>query len=1474
MPRQSLLWTALPNGLTPDGRGARLSVLVSPRLDPEDAEPVLSSFRDFAAWPETLRRAALTVHAGAASIPLGDAHVDATLGVPDPATWRALLPGSTPVRPFAFRDRDRQGILSYDTVAIHGLAQRVYGRLAAAPDDELPTIAELLDDDDLAGLVAAVSEIDREFWSRAQGQRDVDAQRERWRENDFKGLEHPELARFQLFHTPASKATTQTVTPRDPRTAVTWRTYERAEIDAARWVRELDVHQIVAAMNQYPTLLRRLGLVLDFVVPRAELPTGADVPLSVSVELRPDERPAPSGGSPIPARAGGAPAASLVTRTRITRTAFAPVPRPASSPAEELRVRDGLLHLDPERFALLQADVDGAGHKLMNFARSLRAHAGTGQWRQVDPVTKLLRTAGAPALRTAGLMLVHRGRGTALGHAFDRNRELDEAVRGQPQAAGGVTPAALHAEDLVRGWRVDVWDRTTGRWRSLCERVATYDVGRGAVTLADVREEGTVRLAATSAADGSDPEVVRLHEALTVWNGWSLAARPVGRTVDVDDRALRDAEAEVPEGIPLRTAFVVAPGTLPKLRYGRSYAVRLRAVDLAGNSLPPSTGSHPGDEAAIAAATPFLRYEPVEPPAIALVGTGKDAVEEPAEGESMMRLAVRTLNDVFDDPAPTPMVARRWAVAPRTSATTAELHGALDGAAWGSAAQHALLVERDRELAQVPLELPSPLADPAQPVPAANYAILPPDATRLPYLPDPLCRSVAARLLNHPLIDAGESIVIPLYGDAPDANDRAWPDAAPFLVRVYEAEGERPRFDAASRTLLVPTPKAVRATLRLSTMLEPEALELLGVWHWIAEAERTPALRRRARRGRLWALTPWRDLEIVHAVQRPLLAPTITSLVPTRPAGVTWMRPGVDARVHRASTDRVELRAAWHEPRDVASAETPTDVVRTDVAFSVRVTDPLGYGGVVDHVVPDPADPDHIAFGPASSASAAEVRAARGRTHDFGDTRYRRVEYHLVATSRFREYMPRYLLVDEAVEEGDTTAPRTLEEHVTVAGPAVPCWVRSSAPPPAPEVLYVVPTFGWTRGADADGGRTSWRRGGGLRVWLDRPWNASGYGEMLAVVLPPAGRTTNLGHPSYEHTVTRWGNDPVWKSAFVSGVAPSARAFPLARTAPDPTGAWLPPGAPSTEADQPPGAFAVRALRHPGLAPGVAEGVVDVVPHDVFWDPDRRLWYCDIEVDFGGAYFPFVRLALARYQPVSAEGTHLSGIVVADVMALAPDRWLTVTRTSARERHVRVVGPTHTRSAGYDEAWTHRVGIINPAGQRQEVIASGISPTNVVEVWLEELAAGASEDFGWRRVADGAPTPELRPSSPLGGAVAKKTAAKTVAKGVAKTVAKGAAKTTQRRTAAEAERASRAHELVRRRDYDAVVAESLLDTVFEWPTLWSGSITLPASRTPGTRHRAVVAEYEEYLVDDAEPYDTPLERKERRLVFVEHVELD
>jgi hypothetical protein len=375
-----------------------------------------------------------------------------------------------------------------------------------------------------------------------------------------------------------------------------------------------------------------------------------------------------------------------------------------------------------------------------------------------------------------------------------------------------------------------------------------------------------------------------------------------------------------------------------------------------------------------------------------------------------------------------------------------------------------------------------------------------------------------------------------------------------------------------------------------------------------------------------------------------------------------------------------------------------------------------------------------------------------------------------------------------------------------------------------------------------------------LRVYLNRPWNVSGYGEMLAVVLPSAAFTsapntdpmTDPATQPLKNFVTQWGNDPIWLSPFVPGFAPKRGNFPLARTAADPAGKWLPDFAPPEEADQPPGQFKTTDLRHPETLPNAtAQSLVEVAPHDVFYDVERQLWYCDIEVNWGTAYYPFIRLALARYQPVSVAfqdaDAHLSHIVLADFMSLVPDRWLNVTQTAEpRTKRVSVFGFTFTDSSSHQEAK-------NSPAKTPALAAPNVASSSVIEIWVERFDPALGEDFGWRREPDAFVQRGVRLlESDVPVVATKETRAKQLA---------------------------RAESLLKEREFSALIDEKLIDKVFITPTLWDGSVTLPEAPGGKTRYRLVIAEYEEYLVDDDSPYDTYPTKKDRRLVFAEYVEL-
>jgi hypothetical protein len=1388
--RQSLVWTALPNGYAADGGSLRLSVLLSPRLDPRTHPQRLDSFPEWVNWPRTLQQARFAVSCNGATVAISGSStgptnvLDNRLGLADSATWSALFTPALFVRPYAFNDLSDHSVISYDTSAVTEIVQGLYGGLAAQAGDDMPLVSDYFESRPWNTLMAAVAHLDAppsEIGAPAQPGSTIAS---------TPPTSLTTLQAFKTFHTPLSAPLPLTARRRndDPRISATWQEYNRATMPKLEDIApQLDFHQIVSAMGSYPKLLRLLGLVVDILIDPKAFTQGNDVALSVAVSF-------PPGILATTRSADGAP----VTRTLLSATAFEAV----SDPGAAYPLKGRLLDLDPARFNLLQTDVDGAGLKLMNFARTLlrREHAGA----TVDPVTRQQDQAGAPSLRTAGLMLAQRQRSAWLSSRFTANKLGNAALEQQMGAAsagsssssssssGGPAALALHAEDLLRGYRFDVWDSTTSAWASLCRRTAQYAIGDAPVLVdATPEEESTLRLAATTSADPtSNANIVSLHEAMLTWNGWSLAAPPPGRDILPDgsvDKSQDQSEAEVPPGLKFTSRFQPVKGSLPRLRFGRKYWMRARAVDLAGNSLDFRPSDFGGENAA-ANAAPFLRFEPVAAPIFALISQG-GAIEAPGPGESIARMAIRSYNDTSaDNSTPTTEQAHRAAAPPRVNARDAEQHGMLDKGGRVDASTFAMLaLERDLDghdpLAVVREELlqtEGPLGSAPVPTTFAVYEI----GRAMTYLPDPLAAEVAVRIFNHPQIDPATIITIPLYPDG------AWPDARPFVVQLYEDASAAPSFDAASRQLLVPLQKAGRAIVRMSMKLRDAALSIMGVFAWL-DAAAQAAQQQRARDGQHWMLTPWRELEVVHAVQRPLKTPDIATIsILERKPGDTSARPMILAQCSVASTDRLDLRSDSHEPTD--SQVGPADLERIDLAFQVKITDPTTYATLLDGS-PDGGFPDHtLAGADLVGINAVSQSHLTDKAQEFHDTRYRRIEYWFDATSRFREFLPTSLLTVP-----DPSGPIPTDQYIKVTGARSVTWIPSSAPPPAPQVLYVLPTFAWMRDQDGAGNAVSERRGG-LRVYLGRPWNVSGYGEMLAIMLPSPGftgdpETSPAGHP-LKNYVTQWGADPVWDSPIVSGIAPRQSDFPLARTAADPQGAWLPPEAPQTESDQPPGDFTVSGLTPPGLAP--TDVTLDCAPHDVAWNDERQLWYCDIELDPGACYYPFIRLALARYQPVSIAGAYLSNIVLADFVALTVARWLAVATTAdPRSRQVTVSGHTYRESSGSLEA-----------GRTPGSVA--VAKTSVVDVWVEQLDPRLGEDFGWLRLETATVTPGAAPGT----------------------------------------------------DQSEV--------------LWSGQITIPEITNGLGPCRLVVAEYEEYIVDDDMPYQPPPKRKDRRMVFVEHHVLD
>jgi hypothetical protein len=207
--------------------------------------------------------------------------------------------------------------------------------------------------------------------------------------------------------------------------------------------------------------------------------------------------------------------------------------------------------------------------------------------------------------------------------------------------------------------------------------------------------------------------------------------------------------------------------------------------------------------------------------------------------------------------------------------------------------------------------------------------------------------------------------------------------------------------------------------------------------------------------------------------------------------------------------------------------------------------------------------------------------------------------------------------------------------------------------------------------------------------------------------------------------------------------------------------------------------------------------------------------------------------------------------VLSDIIAVAPDRWLNVTpATDARSARVALFGIGYDESSGHREASKAPSSVrIDPVTGLIEMVApASVAGRTVVEVSLERLDPRWGEDFGWQRVDNALVTQRIPQAATQGlAAVTLQSLFGSAVAAVDHTkVTTPVARETQ---------LSQSH---------------ITDRLSLWNTLWEGDVGLPDD---GSRYRLVVAEYEEYLVDDTRPYDTTPTQKGRRIVFIEHVEL-
>jgi hypothetical protein len=1327
LPLQRFIVTALPK--TPDNWTAGNELFVSAHFAPRLSDGnQLGQFPGFTSggisWPDTVSGLSFTVNLN------GTAYNAEIVSDPDSDLWNHLFSDNTPVQSHHFSDKKELRLRSFPVISLFNRLKELYEFTAEeSPEEFIP--------------VRHHHHPRKQFTTRSSALLDnlvnsagVLADDATYRRLDV--FITQTLSRGEPYITPANInqiAQAASVSPIAVEFHMMQRFYNRPRLENSPppQLPDIDFHSMLGILEDYPVLLRKLGIVVDLrISPNGNQPTDGTVSVTVSGDT-------------------GGPVTSMLTRYEYDSSASIFACRGKDGNVAD--VRSGRLRLDdPARYRLVQIDADSMAMKSMNLLGNLwlrnQNHVGRNY---ASPQTESL-----PALKTAGLAVVKPMNVAVIHQAFLTANNLNTMfMANQPQEAY----QQLRFEDLLQGYVVDVYDEERQTWYSLCKRRGRYRLGAPATDLIEEDEGFIADSVITKNADGLEDDLY-IHDAVFQWDGWSLVAEKPGNTIIPEDVADDAEPGSIPHGyersgrvrqtppddFPMETHFIPQPGSLPKLRYGRRYRIRARAVDIAGNVIPLRAGS--GDLSHATNTVQFGRYEPVQPPAILLR-------TRLTEGESTERMVIRsnynmTTEEYGSDPDVQQAISgyghaylpnnQRHIAPAKTAQFTAELHGEFDEAigngqnvqAWFNIAvkergtfNDTMIVDTQTGQATIPVQgqelvTPSNLPPDIEPVQSLSdlgpgdslatgqYVLHNTDQVLLPYLPDPLAGNTAFRGLP----GAGNDSVFVSF-------NLNFPDAEPFRVIITEGDGA-PQFHEndpqfGSRVLRVFLKKAEIITVKLSTSLREEDLPLMGIWNWLVEkglpGSTLNQLRSLILRGRHWMFTPPRELVLVHAVQQPLEEAGFNSLQSTKlNIGDTFARLSGGFNFHCKSTGRVDFLAEWDEPFDDPTRPLPLDGIdgREIIHKEGRVLEmpiepfyedldsigfPVNLNNITGYPYPKQAQPDFY-------------------EHDFGDTKHRRVRYFLNATTRFRDYFP-----PEIYEKSELISRR---------GPHTENSVSSSARPDAPKVLYVIPTFGWER-EDVAGGHVSRRCGGGLRVYLDRPWYSSGEGELLGVVmtgsapasamglatpvtpqpLQPAG--LQIATQGFEPDnplrllTTQCGMDPIWKS----GVTPSG---------------LTPANFPET----------VRSQN--GLTFEEAEGLyASVAGHEVHFDEERKLWYSDIVVDLGQSYYPFIRLALARYQPESIENAHLSRVVLADFIQPAPDRTAAVMRPSSSEIRVMVSGVFGMNKPSVNAGQ-------NPIGQGGQ---DPIKLTHRVVATLEQRNQGSQD--AWLPTADQFMEVELDP---------------------------------------------------------------------------------------------------------------------------------
>ncbi|TXH20649.1 MAG: hypothetical protein E6Q95_05320 [Chitinophagaceae bacterium] len=1219
-----IIFTALPNGINKENGNLKISIAVSLQISDAQNGATLAQFPDVLQWPAILNKAKFLIN---------DIEAKKTSHSMDEKLWAELFTKKVKVQSFTQPDLSKKPIYSYPVKHIIDYLDKAAQAVGKKYFNDMPD-ADFYTEDKLFQSISnytVLNEIPRKG-RKKNGLDDIarfknkgDFIRRNYEKANFipfsnqakPELDFAQICHFHgMYHAKPAASISNISKP------------------------DFEFHDIVSVITQYSVLQRKLGLVIDVEIPNTNsmghiLACPSNLNFTNSTELV------------LP-----------TTATTLTATGF-------YTQAEPDSIYDkGYVKINSDQFTVFQIDTDGGALKLTAHIDALQlkkakhflyaSENNIANNKLIPALNNELqaRREGLPSPRTTGIAIAKNGLAQYLSSRFERMNQLKKSTSTLTPPNGVMNSnvqyktlaSALYADDVTSGYRLDVKMGLQSDWLSVhfANNIYQYKNNQGAQIPIPIHttEEGYIQMTTTEDKQITDSHM-KLSEVLVRWEGWSLAAPPAGKGINdpmLSSKEMEDNDAaekkkfDTPEtqSFQLNVQPTVAKGTLPKLRFGNAYAIKLRAVDLAGNSVSHLHAPEYSSQA-IVTGIRYLRYEPTEVPFLYYGNKVKD-------GESSEVMVIRSNENEttaeYESKWPTAYknLSIRHVLPPRVAVGTAVTHGMMD-AVMGIGGQKAkelydfIITKKDK--------LTPTNASPK------DAKVLNGDNGygEVEYLADPLAAGLVLYLaptdINPKVVGFDDNIFykrvsfyddneVLSYNDANKEIDVAnWLNPRPLRIVLQEGKNIDFKWDSSQRILSLSIPKSLQLKLCYASYWRPNdllkksaVLKQLGYNGFVDDASKAMAA------GKHWMVSPWRVINFVHAVQQPLTQliadgeklPFIKAMSTSRNFGDTDAALSLQIKLHGHSTGQADIEAEWIDIEDdgmILNTKGFYTILQKAKAFQFN-----SVYGVHDYIFGDFPD-KKIINNPFKAL------------HQFKDTRHRWVHYKAIATTRYKENF--FQLINEKKEAFPITREGNTVQKVNVL---------SSTRPLAPQVAYVLPTFEWDKVVKGDTIISA--RVSGLRVYLKRPWFSSGEGEKLAVVLMlPNLQNTLLDRNTslYEPFVTTWGFDPTKISGNIQGYIFPIKDMFVGIKKGDANNLYIED---SLSVEEVPG------------------GKLPIVAYDVQFDEERNMYYADIMFNIGTTYFPFVKLALAAYQQHSVRTKEsdccLSKIVLAEYIQVPPPR--------------------------------------------------------------------------------------------------------------------------------------------------------------------------------------------------------------------------